>query len=80
MHSGVCVCVLISLQFCHKCRLMGASVAQFDEGNKGKKNVAEIKSPYSLQSTDRHLKHAEHDLPQGTHGCLTALMFCFIKD
>ena len=48
-----------------------------DEGNTGKRNVAEIKSPYSLQPTDRHLEHAKCDLPQATHGCLTSLMFLF---
>ncbi|XP_027450040.2 growth/differentiation factor 3 [Zalophus californianus] len=46
----------------------GPQICPPDEENKDKRNVAKIKSPYSLQPTD--LRHAERDLPQGARGCL----------
>ena len=45
----------------------------YDDKNKGKKNVAEIKSPYNLQPTDKYLRHTELDILPGTHGCLNVV-------
>lgn len=34
-----------------------------DEENKGGRHMSEVKSPYDLEPTDRHPRHAERECP-----------------
>ena len=39
----------------------------YDEENKGRKNEAKNESSDNMWTTDAHLRHSEHDIPQGSH-------------